>query len=80
VSPNDDRIRREAFNRIFRGQLARYRLQAVPPIHIIVRNGHITLVGVVALKSESTIAEIKAREVTGAFSVTNKLVVEETSK
>lgn len=80
LSGNDDQIRREAFRRIYSGPLARYKIQAVPPIHIIVKNGNITLTGVVATKSDSQLAEINAKQVTFAFSVANKLVVEEASK
>ena len=40
VSPHDDDIRRAAYRAIFaKPGLDRYSLQAVPPIHIIVKNG-----------------------------------------
>jgi hyperosmotically inducible periplasmic protein len=49
VSPSDDRLRRALYHKIYGDNvLQRYALQAVPPIHIIVKNGHVTLVGVVA--------------------------------
>ncbi|MBX7221514.1 MAG: BON domain-containing protein [Blastocatellia bacterium] len=80
VGRNDDQIRREAFSRVYSGILARYKIQAVPPIHIIVKNGHLTLAGVVATKAESNFAEIQAKQVTFAFSVTNRLAIEEESK
>jgi len=44
-------------------------------IHIVVRNGHTTLFGVVDNKGDRQIAEVRAREVTGVFSVENELVV-----
>src|SRR5207247_4816446 len=48
VSPHDDNIRVATYRAIFsRPGLDRYAMQAVPPIHIVVKNGHITLVGVV---------------------------------
>jgi hyperosmotically inducible protein len=77
LSPNDDRIRLQVFRAIY-GQtgLDRYALQAVPPIHIIVDNGHVTLVGVVANKSDAEMAVIRANGVPGVFSVTNNLRVE----
>jgi hyperosmotically inducible protein len=56
--------------------LNRYALQAVPPIHIIVKNGNITLEGVVASEADKNIANIQARSVPGAFNVTNNLRVE----
>lgn len=46
------------------------------PLHIIVKNGHITLLGVVDTESDKTVAGIRAREVPGSFSVENELVVE----
>ena len=77
VSFNDDRIRRAAFRAIY-GQtsLNRYALQAVPPIHIIVKRGQLTLEGVVANPTEKNIAEMQAKSGSGAFSVTNNLRVE----
>jgi hyperosmotically inducible periplasmic protein len=79
LSPNDDRIRiavyRELFN--FNSPLFRYATQAVPPIHIIVKNGRVTLKGVVANKGDSDLANIRARTVPGVFEVTNQLQVEQ---
>jgi hyperosmotically inducible protein len=77
VSPNDDRIRLAAYRAIYgHTALNRYALNAVPPIHIIVKNGQITLEGVVANESDKNIAGIQANGVQGAFSVTNNLRVE----
>jgi hyperosmotically inducible periplasmic protein len=45
------------------------------PIHIIVKNGRTTLVGVVDNTSDKQLAEFRAREVGGVFKVTNELVV-----
>jgi hyperosmotically inducible protein len=50
------------------------------PIHIIVKNGRITLLGVVDNDADKTIAEMRAREVPGAFAVENELVVEKSEK
>jgi hyperosmotically inducible periplasmic protein len=48
TSMNDDRIRRAVYRAIFANSaLSRYAMQAVPPIHIIVNNGNVTLEGVV---------------------------------
>jgi hyperosmotically inducible protein len=77
VSFHDDRIRRAVYRAVYgQSALQRYALQSPGPIHIIVKNGHVTLVGVVANKMESNIAYIQARGVSGAFSVTNRLRVE----
>jgi hyperosmotically inducible protein len=50
------------------------------PIHIIVKNGKITLLGVVDNESDKTLAGMKAREVPGSFGVDNQLMVEHTSQ
>ena len=77
LSPNDDRIRREEFRAIYSTpNLERYALQAVPPIHIIVNNGKVTLVGVVASKADKDLAALRANTVGGVFTVTNDLQVE----
>lgn len=46
------------------------------PIAIIVKNGRITLMGVVDSESDKTMAGMKARGVPGAFGVENELTVE----
>jgi hyperosmotically inducible periplasmic protein len=77
LSPNDDRIRLAAYRAIYgHAALNRYSLQAVPPIHIIVKNGNITLEGVVANEGDKNIAGIQANGVSGAFGVKNNLRVE----
>lgn len=75
LSPLDDRIRRATFRAIYgRGQLAdRYAYQAVPSIHILVDNGHVTLSGVVNNQMDKNIAGVQANSVPGVFSVTNNL-------
>jgi len=81
TSGNDDRIRRDTYRAIYGNEvLSQYQLRAVPPIHIIVNNGHITLEGVVARKMDKQIAGVQANSVPGAFSVTNNLQVEEEEK
>lgn len=77
VSPMDDRIRRATYRAIYGNTvLSQYALRAVPPIHIIVKRGHVTLVGVVARQMDKQIAEMQAKSVSGVFSVTNNLQVE----
>ncbi len=78
---NDDRVRRATYRAIYGNEaLSEYQLRAVPPIHIIVKNGHITLEGVVARQMDKDLAGIQANGVHGAFSMTNNLVVEEQEK
>lgn len=45
------------------------------PIHIIVKHGRTTLLGVVDAASDKQLAEVRAREVGGVFSVSNELVL-----
>jgi hyperosmotically inducible protein len=81
ASPSDDRIRLAAYRAIYgHSALNLYSLRAVPPIHIIVNRGNITLEGVVARQMDKQIAEVQAKSVPGAFSVVNNLRVEQESK
>ncbi len=76
-SPMDDRIRLAEFRAIYGSpQLNRYAVQAVPSVHIIVKNGHVTLEGVVANEGDKNVANIQAKSVPGVFSVTDNLRVE----
>ena len=54
-------------------------IRAVPPIHIIVEKGHVTLEGVVGNEMQKNVARIQANGVAGVFSVTNNLRVESKS-
>ncbi len=77
VSPNDDQIRRAVYRALYGNEaLSQYALQAVPPVHIIVKNGNVTLVGAVGSQMDKTIAGTQAKNVPGVFSVTNNLVVD----
>lgn len=68
-----DRILREVYDsRRFPGTHQPLGLYA---IHIVVRNGHTTLFGLVDNDGDRQIAEMRAREVTGVFSVDNQIVV-----
>ncbi len=77
-SPGDDRIRMAVAHAIFsqNSPLFRYSLGSVPPIHIIVKSGRVTLEGVVDSEADKNLAFMKANGVTGVFSVTNNLVVQ----
>jgi hyperosmotically inducible protein len=76
-SPNDDRIRIATYKAIYsKPGLDRYALRAVPPIHILVKNGEVTLVGFVATDMDKNIAGMTANGVPGVFKVTNNLRVE----
>jgi len=77
LSPMDGQIRRAAYRAIY-GDPAlstRYGFRAVPSIHIIVENGHLTLEGVVANAMDKTLCNVRANSVPNVFSVTNNLQV-----
>ena len=77
LSPDDDRIRIAEYRAIYsQPVLNKYALRAVPPIHIIVKNGNLTLEGSVATEEDKNIADIQANGVPGVFSVTNHLRIE----
>ena len=78
LSPLDEQIRRAEFRAIY-GDPAlsdRYGYRALPSIHIIVKNGHVTLEGVVANQFDKNLINTKANVVPNVFSVTNNLLVE----
>jgi osmotically-inducible protein OsmY len=104
LSPSDDRVRAEVYNRIYtQPSLRKYNANAGnlrramgpgpslaaaaggitqdPPIgyhaiHIIVKNGHVTLYGVVLNESDAAIAGMQANTSPGAFSVDNDIIAE----
>jgi hyperosmotically inducible protein len=78
VSRHDDHLRLSVYRAIYgSGPLKRYALPVIKPIRIIVKNGNVTLEGVVDNQADKNIANIRTRGVYGAFSVTNNLVVAE---
>ena len=78
TSPMDDQIRLAAYRAIYgNSALSPYSLRAVPPIHIIVENGHVTLEGAVARQMDKQLAETQAKSVRNVFSVTNNLRVDQ---
>jgi len=78
LSSFDNRIRTAEYRSIYGfGGLYRYGLGTQPSIHIIVDNGHVTLVGVVNNQADKDLANIRANSVPGVFSVTNDLRVVE---
>ena len=77
VSTFDDRIRLQTLRAIYSHQaLNRYGIRSVPPIHILVNNGAVTLEGIVNRKMEKDIAGILANGIFGVFSVTNNLRID----
>jgi hyperosmotically inducible periplasmic protein len=76
-SPMDDRLRVRLFRAIYQyPSLQKYELGVQKPIRIIVKNGRLTLEGVVDNEGDKNLVGIRANGVSGLFSVTNNLQVE----
>ena len=76
TSPMDDQSRRRLYRAIYGyGPLQKYAMPVLQPIRIIVKNGHVTLEGVVDNEGDKNLAGLRANGVSGIFSVTNNLVV-----
>lgn len=76
TSPMDDQTRRAVYRAIYgEPALSRYALSAVPSIHIIVKNGNVTLEGVADNETDKNMAGLRANGVPNVFSVKNNLVV-----
>ena len=78
LSPLDDQIRIAEYRAIYGDPMlaTRYGYRALPSIHIIVENGHVTLEGVAANEGDKNLINIRANGVPNVFGVTNNLVVE----
>jgi hyperosmotically inducible periplasmic protein len=76
TSPMDDQLRRAVFRAIYgENGLPRYAVASVPSIHIIVKNGHVTLEGVADNEADKNLAGLRTNQVPNVFSVQNNLVV-----
>ena len=76
VSPMDEGLRRRLFVAIYGfPALQKYDMPVVKPIRIIVKNGHVTLEGVVDSEADKNTVGIRANSVPGIFLVTNNLRV-----
>lgn len=75
-SPMDDDIRRATLRAIYgQDMLQRYGFGSVQSIHIIVKNGNVTLEGYVDSEGDRTAAGMAANSVPNVFSATNHLIV-----
>jgi hyperosmotically inducible protein len=75
-SPMDDRLRLRLYRAIYGfPSLQKYDMPVIKPIRILVKNGHVTLEGVVDTQADKNTAGIRANGVSGIFSVNNNLVV-----
>jgi hyperosmotically inducible protein len=76
LSTMDDQLRRALYRAIYgEAGLSRYAEQAVPSIHIIVKNGNVTLEGAVGNEMDKNLAGLRANQVPNVFSVKNNLVI-----
>jgi osmotically-inducible protein OsmY len=76
LSEFDDELRVRTAMAIYRDPiLQRYSLDPQAPIRIVIENGNVKLYGVVDNAMDKQIAEMRAREVPGVFSVENHLLV-----
>ncbi len=82
LSPMDDQIRRAEARAIYGDEESgmRYGYQALPSIHIIVDNGHVTLKGVVDNQMDDTMIRMRANQVPNVFSVTDDLIIQNQGK
>jgi|SRR5580704_125963 hyperosmotically inducible protein len=79
-SASDDRLRLSLYRAIYGNSvLQTLAIRSVPPIHILVENGHVTLEGAVANSLQKSVADLQANTVAGVVSVTNNLLVDESS-
>lgn len=75
-APMDDQVRLALYRAIYGfPSMEKYALGVQKPIRIIVKNGHVTLEGVVDNETDKNTAGIRANGVPGVFSVTNNLLV-----
>ncbi len=78
LSAMDDQIRIATYRAIFNyPALQRYGMGVIPSIHIIVKNGHVTLTGYVATQMDKQLAYTRANGVPNVFSVTNDLKIDQ---
>lgn len=76
LSAFDDELRLRTAMAIYRDPaLQKYAMDPQAPIRIVVENGNVKLYGVVDSAMDKQIAETKARQVPGVFSVENHLLV-----
>ena len=76
-SLNDDRLRIAVYRAVYgNASLQVYNQRYLAPIRIIVKNGNVTLEGVVGSEMDKNMANVQANSVSGVFSVTNNLEVD----
>jgi hyperosmotically inducible periplasmic protein len=75
-SPADDELRRDIYRAVYENpELARYAVEPVPSIHIIVKNGKVALEGTVDSAEHKSLAASRAGTVANVQGVRNNLIV-----
>jgi hyperosmotically inducible protein len=74
ITPSDEATRMATLHAVYGDSgLTPYSLGSDPPIHIVVQNGHVMLVGVVRNEVERSDAYARAVSIAGVANVTNQL-------
>lgn len=77
LSPMDNQIRMREYRAIFGySPLQRYGMGVIPSIHILVKNGNVTLKGFVSSPGDKQLAFLRANGVPGVFSVDNQIQID----
>ena len=75
-TPADDELRRGVYRAIYEDSvLQRYAVAALPAIHILVKEGRVTLEGAVASEGDKNLAGARAKGAEGVAGVKNNLAV-----
>jgi osmotically-inducible protein OsmY len=75
TSAQDDELRLRLYRAIYGDTvLSKYAIDPQKPIRIVVENGRVTLYGTVDNDTDRSVAEIRANQVPGVFSVDDHLV------
>jgi hyperosmotically inducible protein len=76
LSPMDNQIRMREYRAIFGySPLQRYGMGVIPSIHILVKNGNVTLKGFVSSEGDKQLAYMRANGVSGVFAVDNQIQI-----
>lgn len=76
LSTMDDQLRLRLYRAIYGfPAMEKYAMPVIKPIRILVKNGNVTLEGVVDSEADKNMAGIRANSVSGVFGVTNNLLI-----
>lgn len=79
-SRTDEQLRQSLYKAIYEQTgFPRYKKETIPPIHIVVKNGAVTLEGAVADQKEYAQVNNATKSVSGVASVKNNLTIDKTA-